>query len=194
VRRDLASFPRHTGYLKPDEARVRKWKERLAQLPGHTKIAISWRGGRRISRRMMRSIPLEEWGPILRVPGIDFVSVQYSDCRDELARARSLHEVDIWHWQEAIDDYDETAALVAAVDLVISVQTAAVHLAGALGQTVWALIAATPEWRYLASGEAMPWYPSVRLIRQAEMDDWSAVLDRVARDLAARAPAERSSR
>ena len=137
------------------------------------------------SRRMLRSIPLAEWGPVLRVPGIDFISLQYSDCRDEIVGTERLHGIKLWHWQEAIDDYDETAALIAAVDLVISVQTAAVHLAGALGQTTWALIAAIPEWRYLAAGDAMPWYPSVRLMRSRATDDWSPVLARVAQELAA---------
>jgi ADP-heptose:LPS heptosyltransferase len=91
--------------------------------------------------------------------------------------------VQIHHWPEAIDDYDETAALVAALDLVISVQTAVVHLAGGLGQPTWALISAVPEWRYGAAGEVMPWYPSVRLKRQQTLGEWGSVMKWISEDL-----------
>ena len=82
-------------------------------------------------------------------------------------------------------DTDETAALVCALDVVVSVCTALVHLGGALGRPVWVLAPVSPEWRYGFSGEAMPWYPSVKLFRQADYADWAPVIGRVARELAA---------
>ena len=188
-RRDISAFPRHAGYLRADPARIERWQAKLAELPGAMKVGVSWRGGVRSSRRTLRSIDIEQWLPVLRVPAVEFVSLQYGDCREELEHLGRTHGIRIHHWQDAIYDYDETAALACALDMVISVQTAAVHLAGALGQTTWALIAAIPEWRYLASGEAMPWYPSVRLIRQRKLDDWAPVLEQVAHELASLARA-----
>jgi ADP-heptose:LPS heptosyltransferase len=92
--------------------------------------------------------------------------------------------VSLPHWQDALDDYDETAALVCALDLVISVCTAVIHLTGALGKPVWILVPAVAEWRYLRSGETLPWYPSARLFRQAQAEDWQNVIGRVSEQLA----------
>jgi ADP-heptose:LPS heptosyltransferase len=95
------------------------------------------------------------------------------------------HGVDVHSWQEVIDDYDETAAMVTALDLVITVQTALLHLSGALGQTAWVMVPYVPEWRYGLQKDSMPWYPSVRLFRQAEAGNWSNVLGEVQQSLAA---------
>jgi hypothetical protein len=93
---------------------------------------------------------------------------------------RSRHGIEVHHWQEAIDDYDETAALVGALDLVVSVCTSVIHLAGALGKPAWVMVPLIPEWRYMSEGESMPWYPSVRLFRQRRYRQWNGVIDRVA--------------
>ena len=87
------------------------------------------------------------------------------------------------HWSEAIDDYDETAALVAALDVVVTVCTSLVHLSGALGQRTWVLVPTVPEWRYGLSGSRMPWYASAELERQGPAEDWPAVLGRIAHRL-----------
>lgn len=185
-RRATADFSRQApGYLRADEARVAYWKARLASLPGRRKVGISWRGGLASTRRSLRSIPLREWLPILCVPDIDFVSVQYADPDGEVEALARGGEARIHHWPEAIEDYDETAALVSALDLVVSVQTAIVHLCGALGRPVWALIPAAPEWRYGAEGTSTPWYASVRLVRQARLGAWRPVIEAVANDLEA---------
>jgi hypothetical protein len=86
--------------------------------------------------------------------------------RDDASLASLVQAACFDYWSAAIDHYDETAALVTALDLVISVQTAVVHLAGALGKPAWVLVPAVPEWRYLKSGDSMPWYSSLRLFRQ----------------------------
>ena len=185
LRSDLARFPAHDGYLRADPERVRYWRERLAALPGKRKVGIAWRGGLPSTRRNLRSIPLAEWDAVLGVPDVDFVSLQHTDCADEIAAAEESMNARVHHWPEALADYDETAALVSALDLVVSVQTAMVHLCGALGVPAWALIPETPEWRYGESGESMPWYPSVRLVRKAAGEAWPAVIARVAQRLAA---------
>jgi tetratricopeptide (TPR) repeat protein len=180
LRKSAGDFPRHQGYLRADPERTQAWAERLAALGPGRKIGISWRGGTAATRGRLRSINLEAWLPILRVAGARFISLQYTDCAQEIAALRSKHGIEVHHWQEAIDDYDETAALVCALDLVVSVCTSAVHLAGALGRPAWVLVPVIPEWRYMSDGESMPWYPSVRLFRQRRYLQWDGVIDRVA--------------
>jgi tetratricopeptide (TPR) repeat protein len=182
-RRSFADFPSHKGYLKADEAKVEKWRQRLAGLGPKKKVGISWRGGFAGTRRHMRSIELEEWLPILKTPGVEFVSLQYTDCAEELRQLKEKHGVELHHWQEAIDDYDETAALVCALDGVVSVCTALIHLTGALGREAWILVPAVPEWRYMREGEKMPWYPAARLFRQPKIGEWASVIERVAGEL-----------
>lgn len=175
-RKQWADFPRHEGYLKPDPARVAYWRERLAGLGAGLTIGISWRGGVPRTRHALRSIPLREWLPLLALKGHNFVSLQYGDCGDEVAELASRSGIELPHWQEALDDYSETAALVGALDLVISVCTSVVHLAGALGKPAWVLVPVCPEWRYLSAGDRMPWYPAVRLFRQQTLGQWQPVI------------------
>ncbi len=175
-RKQWTDFPRHEGYLKPDPARIAFWRERLADLGAGLKIGISWRGGVPRTRHALRSIPLREWLPLLALQGHNFVSLQYGECRDEIAEVASRSGIELPHWQEALDDYSETAALVGALDLVISVCTSVVHLAGALGKCAWVLVPVCPEWRYLGAGDRMPWYPAVRLFRQQTLGEWQPVI------------------
>jgi hypothetical protein len=111
---------------------------------------------------------------------VHFVNLQYTDVREEI---RQLDSIKIQHWQEAIDDYDQTAALVCALDGVLTVCTAIVHLTGALGRPALVMVPFGADWRYGGSGERMAWYPSVRLLRQRRVGDWTDVLEEVARRL-----------
>jgi len=186
-----AAFPRHDGYLRADPARVSYWKSRLDEIGEGRKIGISWRGGTEKTGRAKRSMDLAQWLPLLHDRNARFVSLQYTDCREELRALAGTHGVAVAHWQEAIDDYDETAALTGALDCVVSVCTAAIHLAGALGRPTWVLVPYRPGWRYLAQGESMPWYPSVRMFRQSDPSRWDDVLERVAAAMAGAATARR---
>ena len=186
LRRSWADFPRHPGYLQADPERVAYWGSRLDELGEGPKIGISWRGGTRDTRQRARSFNLDQWSKMLGLPSVHFISLQYTDCREELARLKEQHGLTVHHWQEAIDDYDETAALVSALDLVVSVCTAVIHLGGALGRPVWVLAPTSPEWRYLREGDSMPWYPSVKLFRQSEPHSWREVFRRVEAALHAR--------
>ncbi len=182
-RRSGADFRRHSGYLTADPVRVENWRRRLAELDPGLKVGISWAGGMLSTRQSLRSTSLSDWLPIFRTEGCRFVSLQYGDRKLEVAALDREHGVTLHHWPQAIDDYDETAALVSALDLVISVQTAIVHLSGALGMPTWVMIAAAPEWRYLDRGETMPWYPSVRVWRQQTLGHWQGVIDHVTAEL-----------
>ncbi|MGH8630570.1 MAG: hypothetical protein ACREU7_07375, partial [Burkholderiales bacterium] len=127
--------------------------------------------------------------PLLKAPGVAFVNLQYTDARADLARLHDDHGVSVLHWQEAIDDYEETAALVCALDGVISVCTALVHLTGALGRPAWVMAPHCPGWRYLIAGRN-PWYPSVEVFEQPEPGDWDSVLRAVQQRLATAASGE----
>ena len=181
MRRSAAAFPEHRGYLRADPVRVAYWKDRVAALGPGVKVGISWRGGTHKSRSPLRTLPLSDWEPIFAAAGVHFVSVQYGNVREDLDAAPA----DIAHWPDAIDDYDETAALLCALDLVISVCTAVIHLAGALGRPVWIMSPVSPEWRYSIAGDKMDWYPSSRMFRQREFGNWAPVVADVAREVQA---------
>lgn len=178
-RRSEAEFPRHAGYLRAAPERIAYWRSRLDELGPGPKIGVSWRGGIATTRRHLRSFALEEFLPVLRQPA-RCVSLQYGHCGAELGALARDHGVVLPHWQDALDDYDETAALVCALDLVVSVCTAVIHLSGALGRPVWVLVPAIAEWRYLDRGETLPWYPSARLFRQAAPGPWHDLIADVA--------------
>jgi tetratricopeptide (TPR) repeat protein len=185
-RSDLSRFPHHAGYLQTDPERCAYWRQRLDALGAGYKIGISWHGGAVSTRRALRSIPLQQWLPLVSQASCHFVSLQYGDNGGESGRFAHEHGVHIHHWQQAIDDYDETAALVSALDLVISVQTAVVHLSGALGKPAWVLVPTIAEWRYLQEGDTMPWYPSVRLFRQQLLGAWRPLITEIAQRLSTR--------
>jgi len=183
LRRSASDFPRHDGYLVADPVRAGRWRERLDGLGPQLKVGISWVGGVRQTRRAQRSLPLEQLLPILRTPGVRFISLQYTPGAGEEVDALKASGVAVDHWPEAIADYEETAALVHSLDLVISVCTSLVHLAGAIGRPTWVMAPHSPEWRYGLRGEAMPWYPSVRVFRQPAYQLWARVIDSVREEL-----------
>ena len=179
-RATASAFPDRAAYLAADEGAVKRWRAVLARLGTGLKIGISWRGGTARTNEKARSVDLEQWRTAFEVPGVHFVSLQYGECAGDLARAQGLFSRPIHHWPEAIADYDQTAALVRALDLVITVTTSLAHLSGALGQETWILANAAPRWCYLASGSSTPWYPSARLLRQTRLGEWSGVMRQVA--------------
>ena len=144
---------------------------------------VARQGGTQASRARLRSLTLEQLLPVLRVEPVRFVDLQYTDTAGERARLEEDHGVRLAHWHDAIADYDETAALVSALDLTLSVCTAVVHLAGALGKPAWVMTPYSPEWRYGHAGEAMAWYPSVKLVRQGSYGEWDPVIAAIAGDL-----------
>jgi ADP-heptose:LPS heptosyltransferase len=135
------------------------------------------------TRTHARSLSLEQLAPVLDLAHCEFVSLQYGDVTAELAAA----PVSIRAFPAAeIDDFEELAALAGELDVVVSVQTALVHLCGAIGQTCLTQIPHNPEWRYTASGSNMPWYRSVQTFRQTEPGDWAPVVAQAADALRAR--------
>jgi hypothetical protein len=164
---------------------VAEYRARLAQLGRGLKVGITWRGGLGKTRRSVRSVPVEEWLPILARDDAQFVSLQHGPVEADLSAFAQLPGArSIAHWAEVHADCAELAALMSALDVIITVCNAAVHLGGALGKPVLVLVPFSPEWRYLLHGDRMPWYPSVRLFRQAQAGEWAPVVAQVAGALA----------
>lgn len=184
LRNTAEEFSAHDGYLKPDPLRVAHWRARLESLGPGLKVGISWRGGTVFTHRNRRTLSLKALLPVLSVPGVRWINLQYGEREREIAELRNMNGIEIIDWPEAIDgDYDETAALVSALDLVISVCTSVAHLTGALGRPAWVMTALVPEWRYGLRGSTMPWYPQVRLFRQTTQGDWEPVVSGIERAL-----------
>lgn len=176
-------FPAHSGYLRQSDQRTEVWRRRLDALGPSPRIGISWRGGTRVTRTAKRSLGLDQLRSILELDGAQFVNLQYGNVASELAAFTEQSGIAVHHWPEAIDDYDQTAALVCALDLVVTVCTSIVHLAGSLGRPAWVMAPHVAEWRYGHAGERMIWYPSVRMFRQPEPGAWKPVLAEVRRAL-----------
>ena len=175
-RRKPEAFPGQYPYLKADPARVEYWRQRLQREGARPAMGVSWRGGTAATRSAVRSIPPGLLSEVL--PGdVTWVSLQHG------AEGEAPPLPGLRTFTGVTQDLDELAALMCALDLVISVANTNVHLAGALGCPVWVLVSNRPEWRYGASGDCMPWYPSSRLFRCAQDEDWKAVLKRLRGEL-----------
>jgi hypothetical protein len=164
-------FPRK-GYLVPDPERRLQWRALLDQLPGK-KVGIAWTGGLDNTFKHRRSFNLQGLLPILKTPGVSWVSLQYNDPNKEIAEFAAKHGIEIKHWERAVGkgvDYDETAALVAELDCVVSVTTAVVHLCGALGKKCYVLVPNRNRWFYSSNTSKHRWYDSLELFKQ--MDKW----------------------
>jgi len=187
LRRNVEDFPRSHGFLQPDAGRVANWRKSFARLGGALKVGISWQGGKDFETRRRRSIALELWEPIFKVPGVRFVNLQYGAAAAEALEAARQFGITL---DDASDcdplvDLDDFAAKMAALDLVLSVDNSTVHLAAAIGRPVWNLLPYAADWRWMLEGETTPWYPTMRLWRCQRPDDWSELLRRVARRLTA---------
>lgn len=180
-RNEVKDFP-GTPYLIADPLRRIQWKAALASLGTKLKVGIAWTGGKKGTGLARRSLDLDDLLPILRQDAT-FISLQYMDSAREVRQLERDHGVVIHHWPHAVEtqDMDDTASLIAELDLVITVQTAAVHLSGALGQKCWAMLPKNPRWFYGISGSTMPWYESVKLYRQKFK--WVDLVSEVATDL-----------
>jgi tetratricopeptide (TPR) repeat protein len=185
-RNRLQDFPA-TPYLRPREAVRERWMARLGARPRGLRIGVSWRGGTPRTGQAGRSLALTELAPILGLPGCEIVSLQYGDVREEVEAANATLKSDIRMFpREEIDDFEELAGLLTTLDVVVSVQTAVAHLAGALGTECMVMIPQNPEWRYTARASTMPWYGSVRLFRQSQPKSWDSVLGQVVEALQSR--------
>jgi hypothetical protein len=144
------------------------------------RIGVAWSGSSTHTGDKWRSIALQMLRPWMGIAGASFYSLQ-ADVRE--ADRQALSDLPIQHFGGALSDFSDTAALVDAMDLVISVDTSVAHLAGAMGKPVWILLPHFPDWRWLLKREDSPWYPTARLFRQERRGDWEPVINRVSQSL-----------
>ncbi|MGD9536941.1 MAG: tetratricopeptide repeat protein [Alphaproteobacteria bacterium] len=177
------AFPAPRAFLTPDEAAVRHWRSRFATLGGALRVGISWRGGKGRVNRRQRTMALEAWLPLLALPGLVAVDLQYGSSADEAESLRQAHGIVLHRFHDEVDpltDIDGLTAQAAALDLVVSVCNTTVHMSGAVGVPTLALAPHTPSWRWQLDRSDCLWYPGVTLIRQGAAEPWGAVLERVA--------------
>lgn len=176
----IETIPAHVPYLHipPDAG-----KEALAEINIQTnvfRIGLTWAGRPTHLGDRQRSMKLEQFNALFNIEGVKFFSLQKGEPANEL---KSISQGSIFDLGRYLGDFADTAAAIQALDLVISVDTAVAHVAGALAKPVWTLIPFVPDWRWMLNREDSPWYPTMRLFRQSKPGDWTSVIERVATQL-----------
>jgi ADP-heptose:LPS heptosyltransferase len=175
-----SEIPRGVPYLVVDEREKAQWTSRLGTRRKHT-VGLVWRGLKQHRNDHNRSIGLEALMPLLGRKQIQFIGLQKELTRaesEELSRHDNVMVLD-----GELGSFDDTAAVVSALDVVISADSSPAHLSGALGKPTWILLPFSPDWRWLLARSDSPWYPTARLFRQESIGDWAAVIDRVGESL-----------
>ena len=175
----LETIPADVPYMHVPAKRLEKWRAKLAEIPA-PRVGFVWSGRPDHVNDHNRSIPLSRLAPVLAVPGVQFVSLQPETHERDLAEA--ARRPNLTRFDGELADFADTAAAICQLDLVIAVDTAVAHLAGALGKPVWILLSHIQDWRWLLAGRDSPWYPSARLYRQPRPGDWDSVIAELAAD------------
>jgi hypothetical protein len=172
----LDNIPKDMPYLKVDAGLVDMWRAKTST--EKYRVGVVWAGNPRHEDDHNRSIKLSAFTRLLKIPEVNFYSLQ--------KEKKHSHSIDALEGFNLIDagheltDFADTAALISRMDLIISVDTAVAHLAGAMGKPVWLLLPFAPDWRWMLDRKDTPWYPSMRIFRQSMPGDWDGVLDDVA--------------
>ncbi len=171
---NLATIPAQVPYLRaPEDARQRAAK--LTWPESGKRVGLVWSGNPEYAEDRQRSIPLAEFSELFALEGLHFYSLQFGPAAAQIAQIKAP----IVDLTPGIQDFADTAALIEQLDLVITVDTAVAHLAGALAKPVWTMLPFAPDWRWMLDREDSPWYPTMRLFRQPKRDDWSSVIERL---------------
>jgi tetratricopeptide (TPR) repeat protein len=181
-RTSVATIPANVPYVFADPPLTESWHRQLGAAPGF-KVGIAWRGSSRHKRDRERSFSLETMAPLAAVAGVHLFSLQVGAGREELAAlAGRLGVTDLGrHFDPA--SFADVAAVISSLDLVITVDSALAHVAGALGAPVWVALPFSPDWRWQLEREDSPWYPTMRLFRQHNPGNWPEVFERLAGEL-----------
>lgn len=172
----LETVPNRIPYIFPDRAKVTRWRQRLGDHPVF-RVGLVWRGNPKNPRDKERSCALSSFAPLGGLPDVNFYSLQVGDAAAEAASApEGMHLTD---FSALLTDFTETAALISNLDLLIAVDTAVAHLAGAMGQQVWVVLPEGSEWRWLEGRGDTPWYPTMRVFEHEQDSDWEGVIQRV---------------
>jgi len=180
LRTELATIPADIPYLTPPGERIVQWEGLLPKRQG-LRVGLAWSGNANHKDDHNRSVPLDRMASLFDVPNIQFVNLQKEMRASDAATLEA--DARIVNVGRDFGDFTDTAAAVANVDLVISVDTSVAHLAGALGKPVWVLVPFCPDWRWLLDRDDSPWYPTARLFRQPAIGDWDSVIGQVRLEL-----------
>jgi hypothetical protein len=179
----VETVPWAGAYIGADPALAR---EKRAQFPssfGELRAGLAWAGNPRYKADRQRSTNLETLLPLLRMPGITWISLQKGPAADQLKALGD--DVFVWDGSSGESDLAEAAALIATLDLVVTTDTCIAHLAGAMSKPVWILLPRLADWRWMQQRETTPWYPTARLIRQTAPGDWAGLVKRASNELGA---------
>ena len=180
---DLASIPNSVPYLRAEDALIARWRERIGE--HGFKIGIAWQGNPQAAIDQGRSIPLTEYFALARLPGARLISLQKQDGLDQLTHLSADTKIETLgdDFDSGPDAFIDTAAVMENLDLIITSDTSIAHFAGALGRSTWVALKYVPDWRWLLDREDSPWYPTMRLFRQSERDNWQPVFANMEREL-----------
>ena len=172
---NLDSIPADVPYVMADSNLVNEWQSRLDQ-DSNFKIGIVWAGNPSFCNYHTRSCSLSDFDTLAEITGFSFYSLQKGVVSTEGSTASMLKITDL---SSDLNDFADTASVISNLDLLISTDTAVVHLAGAIGLPVWTLLHSAPDWRWWLKRSDSPWYPGMRLFRQSKLNDWTGVFKQV---------------
>jgi tetratricopeptide (TPR) repeat protein len=181
-RTEMTTIPAPMPYIRATDDDVHGWRAVLPQ--GRPRVGVVWSGDPSHDNDVNRSIRLKVLAPLFDVPGIDFVSLQHKVRGEDQAALTDFPNLS--RCERTFRDFADTAAVVTSLDAVISIDSAVAHLAGAMGKPLLILLPLGADFRWLRERTDSPWYPTARLFRQPQFDDWSSVIDNVAQELRAR--------
>jgi tetratricopeptide (TPR) repeat protein len=164
------TIPAPVPYLAVTDERAERWAKRLKAKPKTLKVGLVWAGRPEHTKDRWRSLDPAVLAPLLGKPGISFYSFQKGEAATRLADST------VEQLGDELATFADTAAALEQMDLLISVDTAVVHVAGALARPVWVMLPAVPDWRWRETGDSTPWYPTLKLFRQSERGDWMPVI------------------
>jgi tetratricopeptide (TPR) repeat protein len=174
----IATIPSHVPYLKAPE-QAKRDADKIKWVDHDLRVGLVWSGNPKYAEDRNRSISLSQFSSLIHLEGVQFYSLQMGPAASQLGHV-GIPVVDL---QSAIQDMADTAAMIAQLDLVITVDTSVAHLAGSLAKPTWVLLPYAPDWRWLMDRQDSPWYPTVRLFRQPKFGDWQSVMERVGSEL-----------
>lgn len=174
---DAQSIPSQVPYIQPAAHLTRYWSSRFSRTPSIRRVGIAWQGNPDQQADMYRSIPLSYFEPLASVPRVELVSLQQGHGCEQLQNWKGAHPITVFdsNFDQSSGAFMDSAAVIKQLDLVITCDTAIGHLAGSMAVPTWIALGYTPDWRWLLHRDDSPWYPTVRLFRQASIGDWSSV-------------------
>lgn len=177
VNTTLETIPWTGPYLFAQEALVAKWRQSLASFAGRIRIGIAWQGNRKYQADHLRSIPLRAFAPLASVPGVTLFSLQKNDGAEQLQDVEQQLAVESFgpDFDVTSGAFEDTAAVMKNMDLIVTSDTAIAHLAGGLGVPVWVALSYCADWRWGPETTQSPWYPTMRLFRQPALGDWEGL-------------------